>query len=469
MEYILSAIFLLILIGSYFGKLPRLFSLVFVFQLFSSMALLPPDLVGGSSFTPGSFAAFFFVVKALSSAQIRNESVHCAFNFKQLGFLTLFLFVAVVGAFVLPRMFEGSVHVYTMRTAHFEFVAPSTSNYTQAAYLILSTLVATSVCTLAQKDGFLDIFLRVILAGAYTVIGTGLLDMVANMAGLSWVLDYFRTANYVFMTDNMIEGTRRIIGLTPEASAYGAIAAGYCAIMLYVRPAFPPHLMRKATLAGWGCGTMAILSTSSTAYGMMALVLGLYALCSIDRITPEGTMINKTLGKKILPLLAALVLVGLIMVFDQDILLRFTKLVDTLIFKKASSSSYEDRSRMTAVGLQAFFDSYGFGVGAGTARTSNFFVNVMASTGVLGSLLFLLFLGVTFTRRALREKPYNYVMLRGSQLALIPIFAGMALSGTTPDFGPVVGVLFGVIAGLAQGKPKDAWVSPLARKNDAPP
>jgi hypothetical protein len=45
-------------------------------------------------------------------------------------------------------------------------------------------------------------------------------------------------------------------------------------------------------------------------------------------------------------------------------------------------------------------------------------------------------------------------MTGAARRGLIPIFVGMALAGTTPDFGIIPAVLFGIIIGLQPAKSK---------------
>jgi hypothetical protein len=209
---------------------------------------------------------------------------------------------------------------------------------------------------------------------------------------------------------------------------------------------------------------MALLSTSTTAYAMMAVVLGLYGLYDIHRIAPDGHIVKKTLSQKSLVLIVAAAALLLVLVFDRDSVTHFVDLLDTLFIKKQDSSSYADRTHMTSVAMDAFFASDGFGVGVGTVRASNYFVSLLASTGAPGFGLFALFLWVVFTRRTPSSAPLHATMIRGSKFSLIPMLVGAGLSSTTPDFGPIIGTLFGLIIGLSKPIAGAKWVSPHSSK-----
>jgi len=214
-----------------------------------------------------------------------------------------------------------------------------------------------------------------------------------------------------------------------------------------------------APLAGWGCGFMALISTSSTAYLEMASVLLLYGFYSVNYVSVNGLITRKTLSGRTLSAIGGIGVLLIIALVDRDLLFHFVDLIDNLIFQKHNTESYIQRSSWTAEGLKAFFESNGLGVGVGSVRTSNFFANILASTGILGASLFAIFLYVIFTRRALQKDAYSNVIMHAMKLSLIPIFVGMTTSGTTPDFGVVVGTIFGIIVGL--GKPSTDQVPTL--------
>ena len=435
--------------------------LVFILPVFGSMSVIPPELIGGSSILPGFLAAVFLIAKTITSRGVLNDVKSSLTDFHQLGFLCLFLVIAIIGSYVLPRVFEGTIHVYSIHTAQLGFVAPSMANYTQAGYLTISTILTATIAALAKRNpNFITLFCKATLWGAYATIATGLLYSVAVHVGGAGLLSVFYTANYG-TSSGEIMGSTRVIGLMPEPSSYGGMAAGFCAMLLFLRPAFPTRLWRfRVPMTAWACGLLALLSLSSTAYAMMAVVLALYTLYSTHKITSDGTVIKKTLSKKFLALIGAGVLVLVVLLFDTELADLFTKMVEVLLFEKSKTTSYIERSSWTAAGLNAFLESYGLGVGAGSVRTSNFFVNVLASTGIIGGCLFLSFLWVIFTRKASQTDARANALIRGTKFALVPMLVGLALIGTTPDFGIMPGVLFGLIVGLSTKNQKAKWISP---------
>lgn len=59
-----------------------------------------------------------------------------------------------------------------------------------------------------------------------------------------------------------------------------------------------------------------------------------------------------------------------------------SNMVDTVVFQKTSSESYIERSGWTRYGWKAFLATEGWGVGLGSARTSNWYVSILSNTGL---------------------------------------------------------------------------------------
>ena len=76
-------------------------------------------------------------------------------------------------------------------------------------------------------------------------------------------------------------------------------------------------------------------------------------------------------------------------------------LLDQLLFNKLSSGSGVERSSWNRQGFQNLIDTFGFGVGNGSMRTSSFPIAVLGSLGIVGALIMGLFLvSVFFNDRA---------------------------------------------------------------------
>ncbi|HOO81577.1 MAG TPA: hypothetical protein PK513_03645 [Alphaproteobacteria bacterium] len=436
-----SVIALLIILGSIILSPTILLASVFICSSFSAMTVLPGNVV------PAMLASIIFLFRIGISQNFVPSFLAALFQPRQLGFLGIFWLISLIGAMFLPRLFNGQIFTFSLNTAELEPVRPQGTNYTQTAYLTMSVFMAASVCILLQKKHeFLDALLKAIFAGGYAIIATGLIDIIANLLGKADMLKIFYTANYGYSAGSIL-GTRRVLGLTPEPAAFGGLAMTMASLLLFLRPVYAEKMRRFwVPLLGWSCMAMGFLSTSSTAYASLFLMLGLYLFYNVDAVSEEGKILHKSITKKMLNI------VFLAVCFLLAVLLsgNFVDLINTLLIEKTGTSSYIERSSWTAAGLNAFIESYGLGVGIGSVRTSNFFANILASTGLPGALFFSLFLISLYLRHAPKRNSREEAVIKAIKFALLPMFAAKFLAGTTPDFGVLQGILFGTIIALSQ-------------------
>ncbi len=64
-----------------------------------------------------------------------------------------------------------------------------------------------------------------------------------------------------------------------------------------------------------------------------------------------------------------------------DLFDPIVSLVNKMVFQKASSASYAERSLWNRVGWHAFLDSGGLGAGLGSIRVSNWGISILAVPG----------------------------------------------------------------------------------------
>jgi len=421
--------------------------LAFVLLAFGSFSIVP----GGTTVLAASAAFLLLTVKVFTRPGAVNEAMR-ATRLSVMGLLVAFMALAVVWAMIVPRVSGSNIFVYPMAVGVTSFptrLQPTSANLNQSVYQVISCAVALGFYILARAPRFPEIFLRAVLWGAAAVIVTGLADMIGPHIGLAKVLDLFRTASYTFLNGVEVLGVTRVVGLMPEASSFGALAVSFGAIVLFCRNAYEASLKPWALGLGIGCLAFAALSTSSA--GMLALAVTLALLCAdlgsrliVERSADKRQAFNEAMVLATLVLLAGLYLA----VFEaqRDFIVR---IVDSAVFKKSESSSYIERSAWSRQAWDAFLASGGIGVGVGSVRTSNFFINILASTGVFGFGLFALFLlrvGIAGVYGAQRQPSE---LVRGAKLALIVIFTGLFFVGTVPDYGLLTAALFGVIVGVS--------------------
>jgi len=411
-------------------------------------------MTGGISLLVASAAFMMLIAKVLVTPGGMNNFLRDAFSLKRMGLLTLFTVVAVIGAFILPKIFIGNVYVIPLRPSGRFLIAeplqPTNGNITQSAYLVISFMTAVVFCGLVKTKGFAEDFgIALIVGGAVTAF-TGLLDFATSLVGLGDTLSIFRNASYAFMTEGEISGVRRLVGLMPEASAFGTVAITNFALLLFARNLYSPRVRNTIVLPlALLCGALAGLSTSSTAYVALIVVVALYLWDASGRLS-VGTDEEKKQALREFGAVAAFGLIGLLLIlsFEQTRNTLFS-LVDTMVLKKTQSSSFTERSSWNDWAMKAFSGTYGMGVGVGGVRTSNFFVNILSSTGVIGTFFMALFLLKIVRSKAKVDDVPMIEMIHAAKFTLVPILFMQLLVGTIPDYGVMTGALFGIIVGVA--------------------
>lgn len=415
---------------------------------FSSLAMVPGELVGGANLLPESICALFLVPKLLLARQNGlAHALHSALDPRKLGILVVFWFYAIVTAFFLPRILAGQVEVIPMGGSAFpEPLSPTLQNFRQAAYITLSTGVAVAFCVAGSRQDFRRTYLRSVLVAGIVVIVTGLLDLFAQSLGGADLLEPFRSATYDLRVDDTLLGQKRVVGLTPEASSYGPLCVRIAAVLALSRYCFETSLRSRAVPAVVvGLMVMAALSTSTTAYVGLAVLAGIYGVAWLRRLLSANAGDRSNAQREFVLLTVCVVAFLGIAAYDSSMFDPVFRMVDQVVFEKTTSESYAERTAWTQAGLDAFASTGGIGVGVGSARTSNWFASILSNTGFVGAVLMTVFLFQTFFRRAPAGNEGSKEMSTGLKFALVPGLVMAALSGTSPDFGVATGAMFGLI------------------------
>ncbi|WP_198341818.1 hypothetical protein [Oceanisphaera avium] len=372
--------------------------------------------------------------------------------------LLLFLFwvVAVVITLFMPRLFAGEVSIIPVRFTGFTLgdpLTPTSQNFSQLAYLSISIAYVFATFRLLRNAEYYGYLIKAILLGAVLVVVTGALDYLDYFVDIDPLLAPFRTASYALLVEVEIMGGKRVVGLMPEASAYGSLCVFFLCLVHFFRDAIPqtwvrerlaPALVLLLILFIW-------MSTSSAAYvGLAAFLLVAVSEWSGRRSTLYLSMHkNRRFGFEFWTAWLLLSMLGMIVLFSPDSLDPVVDKMDQLVFNKTETSSYEERSMWTAVGWQALRDTWGLGVGMGATRTSSFIAAVFSNVGILGGVLYFGFVAQILLRKKTLSTDKKYsILLRGVRYAYIPSFIVAILVGTTADFGSYNAILYGLALAL---------------------
>jgi hypothetical protein len=456
MDLIPVILFWVLLLIGMVSRGPFIFYLLFGSMSFGSLAVIPPEITQGLSFTPPPIVALAIIFIYAGGANGLSRLLDIALRPSQCLLLFLFWIVAVWVTLFMPRIFAGMVTIIPMRLEEFTTgipLYPTQQNISQLMYLTIS-IVTVFACALALRSAAArQHVLGALCVGGAVIVATGMVDLV----GLGPYLDMFRTAQYSYLTDVDIADVKRIVGLMPEASTYGSLAVSFLSAIYFFRRAIVSPWLR---LYGAPClivllTVFALLSTSSAAYaglgvfGCVAAAEWFWRLLTAGKGSPAREGLVAEFWAIVLGLAAIYVLA----LAWPALFNPFIKLIDTIIFQKTSSDSFEERSMWTAVSLKALFDTWGLGVGMGATRASNGIVAVFSNSGVVGGLLYYGFMLQTFLRRAQPGDLTGAAILNAVRFYMPPVLIMATLVGTSADFGIMNACIYALAAAAAWPAP----------------
>ena len=449
------------------SRRPALLYLFFASMPFGSFAVVPTTVTGGLTLTPTPMVAVLLIARQLLNRQGLNYLANMALLPSGLLVLTLFWAAAIFATLFMPRLFAGAVNVVPMKITAFMQIArlqPTTQNISQLVYVSISVLAVFAFARmLRQRAMRMHVMYALFLGGALAVF-TGLLDQASQYVQIQPLLAPFRTASYSLMTEVEILGGKRVVGLMPEASAFGAVTLIFLVSLYFFRRAMPPGTLRDRAVPVLLALLLAMtwLSTSSAAY----LGLGLFGLvaalewASRALLAGSNPYLRRGLLQELGIAAAGICLLVVAIAFNPAMFEPFMGMVDTMVFKKTGSSSFEERSMWTQVSWQALLDTYGMGVGMGGTRASNFAVTLASNVGFVGAVLYCLFvLQSLLLRRVPADDAQAGALKRAIFWSFLTPFVTSLLIGTSADFGLSNAFLFGLGLAITQSDPARAPVA----------
>jgi hypothetical protein len=456
------ASWILILLATVLPSPLPLMYLMLAFGAFQSLTLFP-GFVGDAitlNLLPQSVCAVFLVLKMLLPPRPLACAIDAAIDPAKLSVLFIFLALALFSAYVMPRFFSRMVEVIPMnpQVKWPVVLGPTSANISQPAYVLLSVGVVLAFAVYGRGESFRRHYLGAILLAYLVLIGTGLADLVLSAAGLDDLLQPFRNAKYALLVDVNLAGLKRVVGLMPEASAFGPACVAAAAVLAFLRPCYESAFFRNrlAPLIVAGLLGMGVLSASSTAFGGIAVFGIVFAANWVRRVMTPDAPARDGLKWEATAAIAGMLILLAILVLVPDLLDQISKEIDQLIFKKSETASYDDRALWTKSALHAFFATHGLGVGLGSARTSSWFVTVLTNTGVLPTLLLAGFGWRLYFKRCHSPDPQTNEFVTALRFALVPWFAMAAVSWPSVDVGAGIASILGLIAALTSADAKSS-------------
>lgn len=436
-------------------KYPLLF-LLFGMMPFGSFAVISPALTGGLTLTAPPIILLMLIAKTFFVADGSRLFISYAFSKQQCLWLFLFWIVAIFVTLFMPRYFAGEVLVIPVRSEILAYgvpLVPTTQNFSQLIYISISIMAIFTFAHYLKSADTRESALKAVCIGGLVTVFTGILDFASQFVPLDFLLEPFRNASYSLLISAEVLSGKRIVGLMPEASAFGNVCLGFLTVIYFARIAILDDFYREklAPILIFLLLIMLWLSTSSAAYvgigffGMMAVAEWFWRA----RKSRDNQYFKRGLTFQAWFLNIGAITFLLVLLFNPSLFDPIVQLVDSMVFQKTSSDSFEERSMWTAVSWQALIDTYGLGVGIGGTRASNGVVVLMSNVGFVGAICFYIFLIQLVFKKAQAGDATGEVLISAIKWSFLPSFIIDLLIATTPDFGVMNAFRFGLVLAIA--------------------
>lgn len=440
----------------FFRKNPqRLLELTLVAGIFQAAAVL---VMGGLGLQPVMAPGMLFI--AFMSLQlvlgVKFPAVGPIFKFCTPLFLSFFW--ALLGSILLPRLFEGVVLVWPQKlddVAARVPLSPTRGNMTQDCYLILDLIMfVMTVFFLTRREADPRRLYNAYLVGAALACVVGFWEMAHRLVGsIPFPKEFFYSNPGWAVLDEQMSGPVPRINATftePSACATFLIGTLYSTVWSTLR-GYGNWATRLMILLSTLC---LLMTTSTTGYAAMLVGLALlivYAVLSRERRLFRRLMVFIAggilcMGMTTLALTA----------FAPDVIKAATEVILETQDKK-QSSSYEERTQKDVDSYQLAFDTYGLGTGWGSDRSSSLIPGFLATIGVVGILLLVIWNGSLFLKiyrtlkTATSERSLDAWIIEATFTALLGRTVATLISGPvlgTMDFYVLLAMLVSALIRL---------------------
>jgi hypothetical protein len=453
-----------------------------------SFALLHGSAVynhGSVGLQPGYFLGLLVIARvAVESLLARQGLSRPVLN--RLLALAPFVLISILILLVALALFQGEVQVLR-GTDNFDLARarPYTfrrENLTQLAYLAINATLAYAIAHQVSRwhpRTVLEVFDRAVIVALLLALLLCVWQMGFFYLGVPFVGDFlFSNAGYESAEgEASVAGYLRLSGPFSEPAALAYYFAGfllYAWQRLRLRPT-----ARSAALVAAALAALA-LSFSTTAVAVLAL-FALVVLVDLlrptlrwlgrVRVTTGGIAVAAAL------LLAASVAIPWILWHWQGL----HEVFRLIVLDKPESGSYEARSGADLMALEVFLQTFGLGLGLGSHKANSLALTLLANVGVLGTLLFVIFIvDLLFLRRPRRpplleagdlsEAPLRWFIL-GLLFAHVVSNPNLSFIILWIGFGFMAGYLASwrastssrlpdVLDSVIEGRRRSKWVAP---------
>ena len=434
----------------------RLLQLALVAAVFEAAAAL---ILGGNfglqpAMVPGLlFMAYVFLQYALGM-RYPGEAI----ALRTLMPLLALMCYAAISIWLLPDAFAGKIMVWPQRAVdpllpgkvalQFNF-----GNVTQLLYLSFNIVAAAAVAVFMTRDRIpYRSIIGAYMLGGYVVVGLAFWQFANRVAGVPFPDEVLQSNPGWAIVEQSVGTVPRVQGPFSEPAALAVYMSGVtiCALWLSVRGY---RTMRPNLLFALGFATT-LLSTSTT--GIATMVAGLPVTLLVGSIGGDPKALGRIARTLGLLLLGGVMLVGPVFLLRPSLIASVDEVVESTL-SKGQSESYEERSAADAAAVATIDQTYGLGVGWGSARSSSLLPGLLANGGLFGLAMVLwLALRVVLLGREGRRRARGHpgqILVDGFSASLCSQLGAALLSAPMINslaFFLQLGCVVGVLARMVQ-------------------
>lgn len=451
MTFVPVALFWLLASWALISRRPVVLYLFFASMPFGAFAVVPTEFTAGLTFTATPIVCLILIARAFFSRGGPDFFLTSALRPHRLGLLFMFWLTAVVVTVFMPRIFAGDVLIVPIRgeLSEASMLFPSAQNISQLVYMTISVFTVFAFARILQARDDRQHALKALCFGGAVAGLTGFIDYGTQFLPIEPLLEPFRTASYALMTNVEVLGAKRVVGLMPEASAFGGLCLAMLSALVFFRRAiavarirnlYAPIVIAMLALSCW-------LATSSGAYlGLGVLILVLLGEGVLRAFSGGRTrqLYRQDLLGELTLVMGLVAIVGVLVMLRPAAMEPVFAVIDRMVLQKTESNSFDERGMWRTVAMNAVYATNGLGVGLGGTRSSSSLVAIFAGTGVLGGLLYYLFVIQTLLRRSAHMDWEGQFILSAFRFSFIPTFAVSLLVGGA-NFGALTAFGFGIV------------------------
>jgi hypothetical protein len=351
---------------------------------------------------------------------------------------------AVLSAFLFPVIFKGT-QVIDPRNAIADLAAAlgvqgetrtlhwSLENLGQAAYLTLGVIALLYVVASARDKSQSLHSLSALRLTMSIVSLTAILESVAVWRGWFFPYSFFNSnPAYAQNYSAMFEDVARVSATFTEASNAGgflaAAALGLLAARLYGA---------SVSFLTIGVALLALVLTTATT-GYAAFLIGV-ALLFIYFL--RGGLHRKSTRRLLKRSLIAVVCVGAAVIILLVTVAPLRQAAIESTFNKADTISAAARLALDAYSIKILFDTYGLGAGLGSNRPSSLGPDLLANVGIVGTVLFAIFIFRLFGQLLPASRQQNGVNFALVAWMLVGLLVAQGLAVPDLSWPPLWGIL----------------------------